>query len=66
MIEYEIVMSDATDSALSRLDDNGQSLLLVARDGVVLGSIGANDTLRPEAAGVLQNSLTWDCHRWHS
>ena len=39
--------------ALERLDAAGQTVLLVARDGVVLGGVGARDRLRPEAAGVL-------------
>ncbi len=39
--------------ALDRLDATGQTGLLVARDGVVLGVLGARDRIRPEAAGVL-------------
>ena len=38
---------------LERLDASGQTALLVARDGVVLGVIGARDRVRPEAAGVI-------------
>ncbi len=38
---------------LERLDDTDQTVLLVARDGAVLGAVGARDRLRPEAAGVL-------------
>jgi Cu+-exporting ATPase len=38
---------------LERLDAAGQTALLAARDGVVLGIIGARDRVRPEAAGVL-------------
>ena len=38
---------------LEQLDAAGQTALLVARDGVVLGVIGARDRVRPEAAGVL-------------
>jgi Cu+-exporting ATPase len=47
-------------AALEQLDAAGQTSLLVvrtslvvARDGVVLGVLGARDTLRPEAAQVL-------------
>lgn len=40
-------------SALEQLDAAGQTSLLVARNGVVLGVLGARDTLRPEAAQVL-------------
>src|SRR5207247_1945957 len=39
--------------ALEQLDQAGQTALLMARDGVVLGAIGARDRVRPEAAGVL-------------
>jgi Cu+-exporting ATPase len=38
---------------LGRLDEAGQTALLAARDGVVLGVIGARDKVRPEAAGVI-------------
>ncbi|HEV3448918.1 MAG TPA: cation-translocating P-type ATPase family protein [Gemmataceae bacterium] len=38
---------------LERLDQSGQTALMVARDGVVLGIIGARDRPRPEAAGVI-------------
>jgi Cu+-exporting ATPase len=38
---------------LERLDQAGQTALLVARAGVVLGVIGARDRLRPEAPHVL-------------
>jgi Cu+-exporting ATPase len=38
---------------LDRLDETGQTVLLVARDGQLLGAIGVRDRVRPEAAGVL-------------
>src|SRR5207245_4119856 len=41
------------DTALERLDASGQTAVLVARDGVVLGMIGARDRLRPDAPAVL-------------
>lgn len=40
--------------AIDRLDSLGQTALIVARDGIVLGVIGARDRIRPEAAGVVQ------------
>ena len=40
-------------AALEQLDASGQTSLLIARDGTVIGAIGARDTVRPEAAGVL-------------
>jgi Cu+-exporting ATPase len=41
-------------TVLERLDASGQTVLLVARQGCVLGLIGARDRLRSEAASVLQ------------
>src|SRR5262249_19557518 len=40
-------------AVLEQLDASGQTGLLVARDGIVLGVIGARDQVRPEAAHVL-------------
>lgn len=40
-------------AALDQLDATGQTSLLVAKDSVVLGAIGARDRVRPEAAQVL-------------
>ena len=53
MLEREIAIPETIDNALSQLDELGETALLVARDGTVIGVIGARDTLRPEAAGVL-------------
>ncbi|MCE9532933.1 MAG: cation-translocating P-type ATPase family protein [Planctomycetes bacterium] len=47
------LLNDAL-AALQRLDDAGQTSLLVAREGIILGVIGARDRIRPEAADVLQ------------
>jgi heavy metal translocating P-type ATPase len=38
---------------LDRLDAAGQTPLLIARGGAVLGAIGARDRVRPEAAAVI-------------
>jgi Cu+-exporting ATPase len=51
--ERGITVSGEARAVLERLDAAGQTALLVARDGVVLGVIGARDRVRPEAAGVL-------------
>jgi Cu+-exporting ATPase len=40
-------------AALAQLDAAGQTALLVARDGIILGAVGARDRVRAEAAGVL-------------
>jgi P-type Cu+ transporter len=52
--EQEISLSPEVLAHLKRLDDLGQTALLVARDNVVLGVIGARDRLRPDAPGVIQ------------
>jgi Cu+-exporting ATPase len=52
--EQGIALSPEAVAVLDRLDASGQTTLLVARDGVVLGVIGARDRVRPEAAGVLE------------
>src|SRR5579883_735085 len=51
--ERGIVLPPEAIAALEQLDASGQTSLLVARNGVVLGVLGARDTLRPEAAQVL-------------
>jgi Cu+-exporting ATPase len=51
--EQGIAVPTAAKAALAQLDAAGQTALLVARDGVVLGVIGARDKVRPEAAGVI-------------
>lgn len=53
--ERGIAVPPDADVALARLDDAGQTALLVAKDGRVLGAIGARDRVRPEAAGVLHD-----------
>jgi Cu+-exporting ATPase len=51
--ELGIALPAEAEALLAQLDAGGQTSLLVARDGAVLGAIGARDRLRPEAAGVL-------------
>jgi Cu+-exporting ATPase len=51
--EQDIPLSTEVETLLERLDAAGQTALLVARDGKLLGLIGARDRVRPEAAGVL-------------
>lgn len=43
---------------IERLNAIGQTALLVAREGTLLGAIGAHDRLRPEAAEVLAELRT--------
>jgi Cu+-exporting ATPase len=54
MEEQGIALTAAATDALGRLDGAGQTALLVARDGVLLGVIGARDRLRAEAVGLLK------------
>lgn len=52
--EQGLTLTDATRSALARLDEMGQTPLLVARDNVVVGALGARDRLRPEVGPLLK------------
>src|SRR5262249_57148143 len=52
--EQGTAISPEADAVLERLDAAGQTALLVARDGAVIGAVGARDRVRPEAAQVLQ------------
>jgi P-type Cu+ transporter len=51
--EQGVAVSTEAVALLNRLDAAGQTPLLVARDGVVLGAIGARDRIHPEAAAVV-------------
>jgi Cu+-exporting ATPase len=53
MAEQGIALSAEVEEILTRLDSGGQTVLLVALDGQVVGAIGATDRVRPEAPGVL-------------
>jgi P-type Cu+ transporter len=53
LAEQGVSNFDAADALLSQLDATGQTPLLVARDGVLIGAIGTRDRVRPEALGVL-------------
>jgi Cu+-exporting ATPase len=48
-----IAMSQDAESLASALADDGQTPVLVARNGNVIGVIGARDRVRPEARGVI-------------
>ncbi|MCI0639688.1 MAG: cation-translocating P-type ATPase family protein [Gemmataceae bacterium] len=52
--EQKIQLTPEAQQLLVELDRRGQTVLFVARGGVVLGAIGARDRVRPEAAGVLE------------
>jgi Cu+-exporting ATPase len=51
--EQGVEMPPEVAAILERFDAAGQTALLVARGGVVLGAVGVRDHLRPEAAEVL-------------
>jgi Cu+-exporting ATPase len=51
--EQGVPLTDEALAALERLDATGQTALLVARDGMILGAVGARDRVRPEAAEVI-------------
>ena len=52
--EQGIALTDAASDALHHLDESGQTALLVARDGILLGVLGARDQLRADAGLVLK------------
>ena len=56
--EQGIAVPEEATALLERLDASGQTALLVARNGVVLGVIGARDTIRSDAAPVLAELRT--------
>jgi Cu+-exporting ATPase len=51
--QQNVPLTPEAEAVLQRLDAEGQTVLLVAREGRVLGAIGARDRVRPEAATVL-------------
>jgi Cu+-exporting ATPase len=51
--ERGIALPAEISASLQQLDASGQTPLLVAKNGVVLGLIGARDRVRPEAAGMV-------------
>ncbi len=51
--EQGIAVPPEARALLEQLDAGGQTALLVARDGVLLGAVGARDRVRPEAADVI-------------
>ncbi len=53
--EQNIPLSHEVYELLEQFDKKGQTALLVAREGQVLGAIGAHDQVRPEAAGIIQD-----------
>jgi Cu+-exporting ATPase len=54
LAEQNVELSPDVLVFLETLDQGGQTVLLVTRDGVVLGAIGARDRVRPEARGVIE------------
>jgi Cu+-exporting ATPase len=52
--EQGVSLPSEVEELLQRLDAVGQTVLLVARDGQVLGAIGARDRVRPEARAVIE------------
>jgi Cu+-exporting ATPase len=52
--ERGLALPPEAQAVLERLDAAGQTVLFVARQGRVLGVLGARDRLRPEAASVMR------------
>ncbi|MFO0804271.1 MAG: cation-translocating P-type ATPase family protein [Gemmataceae bacterium] len=51
--ERGFTLSSEATAALEQLDSSGQTSLLVAKNGVLLGAVGVRDTVRAESAPVL-------------
>jgi Cu+-exporting ATPase len=51
--EQGLALATETLAEIEKLDSRGQTVLLVARNGEVIGAIGARDRVRPEASEVL-------------
>ncbi|HVX12815.1 MAG TPA: cation-translocating P-type ATPase family protein [Pirellulales bacterium] len=58
MCDREVDVSPQADELIARLEAAGQTPLLLAADGQLLGAIGVRDTVRPEAADVLRELRT--------
>jgi Cu+-exporting ATPase len=56
--EQGIALPAEAEALLRQLDTGGQTALLVARSGVVLGAVGARDRVRPEARVVVEELRT--------
>jgi Cu+-exporting ATPase len=55
MDEHGVAIDEETGQALAALDDRGETTLVVAVDGSVIGLIGARDAVRPEAHDVVHD-----------
>ena len=53
--ERDVAIPHEVERALHTLDESGQTALLVAVDGQVIGAIGARDRVRPEAHDVVHD-----------
>jgi Cu+-exporting ATPase len=54
MVENELPVSREVDDALERLEQAGQTPLLVAVNGRIVGALGVRDTVREEAAETVR------------
>jgi Cu+-exporting ATPase len=55
LAEHDVALGDDAISALSELDQRGETPLIVVVDGQVVGLIGARDAVRPEAHDVIDD-----------
>ncbi len=53
--EREITWNSDVEDLIAALDDDGQTILMVAEDGQLVGLLGVRDTLRPEAHDVIHD-----------
>ncbi len=55
LAEHGIELDEEAEAALSTLDEQGETPLLVADNGKIVGLIGVRDTVRPEAHDVIHD-----------
>jgi Cu+-exporting ATPase len=55
MAERGVFLNEPTDAAIAELDARGETPLLVALDGTILGALGVRDAVRPEAHDVIHD-----------
>ncbi len=55
LAEHKLTLDEASAPVLQALDDQGETALVVAVDGMIVGWIGLRDTVRPEAHDVIHD-----------
>ena len=61
LAEHGVTLSEAQKSLIRSLADDGQTPLLLARDGALVAVLGVADPLREETPGVIRELRTMGC-----